>query len=145
MPGAPYSHPGGKFNMVPKTGRKRIVIGSLLGVVALLALLAFTGPSADREISGVVQRTGGPCLNLERWGLFGWTSIGNTNSLPQATRGEWDAVDTEAACNDITDSVVLVRMPTDTEPGVYRICGTADALPCLTVRVVPFESDGPGP
>ncbi len=131
--------------MVPHNGRKRIVIGSLFGVVALLALLAFTGPTTDREISGVVQRLGGPCLTLERWGLFGWAPIGRTTDLPQATRGVWRDFENQAACEDIVDSVILLRMPIGVEPGVYRICGTADDLACLIVRVVPFESDGPGP
>ena len=131
--------------MVPHTGRKRIVIGSLFGIVAFVALLSSTGPTTDREISGVVQRMGGPCLTLERWGLFGWVSIGRTNDLPQATRGLWADFDEEAECEDIADSVILLRMPIGVEPGVYRICATADDFPCLIVRVVPFEPDGPGP
>lgn len=123
----------------------RLLIGSGIGLVALVILLSFTGPEGEVEISGNVRRLGGPCLELERWGLFGWVVVGQTFTITQVTSGSWQEPVDNPACSDVGESLLLVRMPLNVEPDTYRICGLADERDCLTVDVVPFESPGLGP
>ena len=123
----------------------RALTGAGIGVVALFALLAVTGPNPETEMSYTIHRMGGPCLQLEKWGLFGWDVIGHTSRLTQVTEGDWQRPGVESDCQDIDDRLILVRLPPDATPGSYRICGLADDLPCMTVRAVPFEGTGPGP
>lgn len=125
--------------------KTRFLIGAGVGLLALLILLSSTGPNPDTEFTGRVRRLGGPCLTLEQWGLFGWATIGQTTTLTQATTGKWQNLSDGLECNDVDDSLILVRMPIGAKPGVYRICGVADDEACTTLHLVPFESDGPGP
>lgn len=127
------------------TPRRNRWIGSGIGVLALVALLASTGPSPETEFTGNIRRLGGPCLTLEQWGLFGWQTIGQTSVLTEATGGNWQAPSDSLGCTDLEDSLILVRMPRDAKPDSYRICGVADDRACMTLRLVPFRSDGPGP
>jgi hypothetical protein len=121
------------------------LVGATAAIVALVAVLASTGPKTEAEISGNVRRFGGPCLQLEQWGLFGWDVIGQTVTVTQVTSGRWQIPVDNPACSDVEESLLLVRMPLDAEPDTYRICGLADDRGCLTVDVVPFESSGLGP
>ena len=122
----------------------RLVIGVGLGALAAFLVLSATGPSGDLQITGNVRRLGGPCLDLERWGLFGWKLVGQTGAVTQVTSGDWQLPLDAPVCEDVDDRLLLVRMPLDAEPGTYRICGRADDLACLIVDLVPFESSGPG-
>lgn len=131
--------------MSPVSRRSRVAIGGGIGVIAIVLVLAATGPRPDLEMNSTIRRMGGPCLQLEQWGLFGWSVIGTTGTMTQATNGDWQAPDAATSCQDVEDGLVLVRLPPDATPDSYRICGTADDEGCLVVRAVPFEGDGPGP
>lgn len=122
----------------------RLLIGVGIGVVAAILVLSATGPAGDSEITGNVRRLGGPCLELERWGLLGWRLVGQTGSVTQVTSGDWQPPGSDPSCADVDDSLLLVRMPLDAEPGTYRICGRADDRACLIVDLVPFQATGPG-
>jgi hypothetical protein len=108
-------------------------------------LLSLTGPNPQIEFTGNIRRMGGPCLRLEQWGLFGWSLIGQTTTLTEVVAGDWQEPSDGPECNDLDDSLIMVRMPIGAAPDSYRICGRADDRGCLTVELVPFESDGPGP
>jgi hypothetical protein len=125
--------------------RRNRWIGLGIGLLASLALLVSTGPNPETEFTGNIRRLGGPCLSLEQWGIFGWQTVGQTSVLTQATRGNWQTPSESLGCSDLEDRLILVRMPPDAKPDRYRICGLADDRKCLTLRLVPFESDGPGP
>lgn len=125
--------------------KPRVLIGVGVGLLALLVLLSSTGPNPETEFSGSIRRMGGPCLILEQWGLFGWATVGQTATMTQATTGKWQTPSDDLGCEDVDDSLILVRMPIGSNPAVYRICGAADDRACLTLQLVPFESDGPGP
>jgi hypothetical protein len=125
--------------------RTRVLLGTGVGLFALLVLLASTGPNPEAEFTGSIRRMGGPCLRLEQWGLFGWSTIGQTESLTQAITGEWQTPSEDLECQDIGDSLILVRMPLNAPPDSYQICGLADDRACLTFDLVPFRSDTPGP
>lgn len=131
--------------MGPERRRTPLLIGLGVGILALLIVLASTGPTGDSEISGNVRRLGKPCLELEQWGLFGWVTIGQTTSVTQLTTGDWQSPVEDPSCPDVAESLFLVRLPIDARPDTYRICGLADDRACLTVELVPFESTGLGP
>jgi hypothetical protein len=125
--------------------KPKVVISTGVGLLALVVLLYSTGPNPETEFSGSIRRMGGPCLTLDQWGLFGWTTIGQTASMTQATTGKWQLPSDDLGCDDVDDSLILVRMPIGSRPDAYRICGIADDTACLTLQLVPFESTGPGP
>lgn len=125
--------------------RLRALIGGGIGVIALVALLSATAPRAEVEMNATIRRMGGPCLQLEQWGLFGWVLVGQTAAMTQATNGDWQPPGDDLECMDVEDRLVLVRLPLDARPDTYRICGLADDRACVTVEAVPFETSGPGP
>lgn len=125
--------------------KTRLLIGAGVGLLALLVLLSSTGPNPETELTGNFRRMGGPCLELEQWGLFGWSAIGQTSTLTQATSGDWQEPSADLGCSDVDDSLILVRMPLNAAPDSYRICGLADDRACITFSLVEFESTGPGP
>ncbi len=131
--------------MGPERRRARLLAGLAAGALALLILLSSTGPTGDTEVSGNVRRLGGPCLELEQWGLFGWVTIGQTTSVTQLTTGNWQEPIENPSCPEVPESLFLVRLPIGAIPDTYRICGLADDRACLTVELVPFESTGLGP
>lgn len=131
--------------MNPRAGRVRWALGLAFGAVALLVLLSTTGPNPDETFTGNIRRLGGPCLTLERWGLFGWRTIGQTETVTQTISGDWQEPSDDLGCSDVEDSLILIRMPPDAALDAYRICGVADDRACLTFRLTSFESSGPGP
>lgn len=131
--------------MNPRSGRTGLLAGIVVGLVALITVLATTGPNPDIEFTGNIRRQGGPCLRLEQWGLFGWVTIGQTQSMTQTTNGDWREPTDESQCQDVDDSLIMVRMPLNAAPDSYRICGLADDRACITARLVPFQSTTPGP
>lgn len=112
--------------------------------MALLLLMASTGPNPDQRLTSNFRRVGGPCLELEQWGMFGWKVIGQTHVLSQTTSGDWQAPTEDPPCNDIDDTQILVRMPLNAPFDEYRICGLADDRGCITFQLVPFFGDGEG-
>jgi hypothetical protein len=131
--------------MSPRLSRYKLVVGTAIAIAALLTVAVMTGPNPDDELTANFRRLGGPCLQLEQWGLFGWTVIGHTHSLTQATNGNWQPPSADPPCQDLDDSLILVRMPLDASPDTYRLCGIDDDRACLTFNLVEFESTGPGP
>jgi hypothetical protein len=91
--------------------KPKVVISTGVGLLALVVLLYSTGPNPETEFSGSIRRMGGPCLTLDQWGLFGWTTIGQTASMTQATTGKWQLPSDDLGCDDVDDSLILVRMP----------------------------------
>lgn len=122
---------------------KRALVGGV-ALAALFTLLASTGPRPDTEYSGVVRRLGGPCLELERWDLFGWNVVGQTYSVEDTMTGDWHDPVPEPPCAELEDRQILVRLPADAPNGVYRLCGVTDDRECIEFRRVPFEGS-PGP
>lgn len=131
--------------MGPESRRTRLTIGVGVGILALVTVLASTGPRGDVEVSGNVRRLGAPCLQLEQWGLFGWVVVGQTLTITQVTSGNWQEPVEDPPCSDVDESLLLVRLPIHARPDTYRICGLDDDRACLTVDLVPFESPGLGP
>lgn len=131
--------------MSPRHSRYKLIVGAAIAIVALLVVAAMTGPNPDEERTANFRRLGGPCLQLERWGLFGWTVIGHTHSLTQTTNGNWQPPTDDPPCQDLDDSLILVRMPLDASPDVYRLCGIADDRACFTFHLIEFVSTGLGP
>lgn len=128
-----------------RSRRTRLTTGVGAGILALLIVLASTGPQGDVEISGNIQRLGGPCLQLEQWGLFGWVVIGQTTTVTQLTSGNWQTPVEDPTCPEVTENSFLVRLPIDARPDTYRLCGLADERACITLDLVPFVASGPGP
>lgn len=122
---------------------KRLLIAGG-AIAALLLVLASTGPRPDAVYSGVVWRVGGPCLELERWDLFGWNVVGQTFSIADTSTGDWHRPVPDPPCVELSDREILIRLPTDAPDDVYRLCGLADDRSCVEFRRVPFEGT-PGP
>ena len=120
-------------------------MGAAVALLALFVVLSSTGPVTEGELTGNFRRLGGPCLELERWGLFGWDTVGQTHSLTQLTNGNWQPPQADPPCQDVEDQLILVRMPLEAPDDTYRICGLADDRACITFSLVKFESTGPGP
>ncbi len=131
--------------MSSRRPRSKLILGVAIAITALFIVAAMTGPNPDEERTANFRRLGGPCLQLEQWGLFGWTVIGQTHSLTQTTNGNWQPPTDVPPCQDLDESLILVRMPLDASPDAYRLCGIADDRACLTFNLVEFESTGPGP
>lgn len=87
---------------------------------------------------------GGPCLQLERWDLFGWNVVGQTYSIVDTRTGAWHAPVADPPCVELSDREILVRLPIDSSFDIYRLCGLADEQRCIEFRRVPFEGT-PGP
>ena len=122
---------------------KKILAGSAL-VIALLVVLATTGPRPETEISGSIRRFGGVCLQLERWDLFGWSVIGQTQTVSDTQNGIWHEASDRPPCAFVPEQTYLVRMPVEAPNDSYRICGLADEQACVEFRRVPFDRS-PGP
>lgn len=122
--------------------RRLLIAGVTLA--ALLLLLSSTGPRPTEEHSGTLRRLGGPCLELERWALFGWSVVGQTFSIDDTRTGTWHVAVADPPCVELSDREILVRLPSDAPEDVYRLCGLADDRACVEFRKVPFEGT-PGP
>lgn len=122
---------------------KKILAGLAL-VVALLVVLATTGPRPETEISGSIRRFGRVCLQLERWDLFGWSVIGQTHTVSDTQNGIWHEASDRPPCAFVPEQTYLVRMPVEAPNDSYRICGLADEQACVEFRRVPFDRS-PGP
>ena len=124
------------------SGPARIVAAAAIGV-ALLVVLASTGPTPPLQFSGALRRSGGVCLTLEKWGLTGWHRIGETRTVADIQNGRWHESPVEP-CADVPRQTYLIRPPFDARNGSYRICGS-DGEPCIEFERIDFVSDGPGP
>ena len=113
--------------------------GRLLAVVALLGgflfVLALTGPPVEMEVTSVVRRTGGVCLELERWSLLGWRVVGQTHTVDAMQGGVWQAPGADPQCAVVEERAYLVRV-FDQPTGIYRLCGLADDRACVQFRRV---------
>jgi hypothetical protein len=113
--------------------------GRLVAVVALLGgfltVLALTGPPVEMEVTAVIRRTGGVCLELERWSLLGWRAVGQTHTVDAMQGGDWQTPTDDPQCAVVEERVYLVRV-FDQPPGVYRLCGLADDRACVLFRRV---------
>ncbi len=122
--------------------RNLLVVGVAIG--ALLLLLHSTGPRPSAEHAGTIRRLGGPCLELERWDLFGWNVVGQTFSIEDTRTGTWHKQVEDPPCMELSDREILVRLPVGAPEDIYRLCGLADDRACLEFEKVPFEGT-PGP
>ncbi len=111
--------------------------GLILGVAGLAAgiavLLALTGPQVEEEVVSSVTRPGGVCLQLERWGLFGWRVVGQTHTVSEMQASAWTEPVDDPPCAVVEERSYLVRV-FDQPPGVYRLCGMADDNACVEFR-----------
>lgn len=126
--------------------RRAPLLGIVGLAVALLVFLGATGPQIEAEASGPIRRSGGACLQLERWGLFGWSVVGQAYGVGDARDGVWYEPQDPAPCDEeLPEQIYMVRPPADAPTGKYRICGLDDGEECLEFRRVEFSPDGPGP
>lgn len=113
--------------------------GRLVAAVALLGgfltVLALTGPPTESVVTGTVRRTGGVCLQLERWSLLGWRVVGQTHTVDAMQGGGWQSPVDNPDCTDVEEREYLVRV-FDQPPGVYRLCGLADDQACVQFKRV---------
>lgn len=123
----------------------RIYIGVGLAIVALTIVMATTGPRPETEMTGLMRRLGGACLQLEQWGLFGWDIIGQTYSVSDVRDANWHSPPlTNPPCDTVPEAEYLIRMPLNARPDVYRICGLADDRACIEFTMTEFVGT-PGP
>ncbi len=113
-------------------------------IAGLLLLLSTTGPNPPTLASGTIQRFGGVCLELERWQLIGWRTMGQSYSVTDIQEGLWHEPVDDPPCVAVPEQIYLVRPPFDSPDGAYRICPLLDDEPCLEFSRVPFEGT-PGP
>lgn len=129
-------------------GSRRPLLIAVAGLAAaLIVVFAATGPRIEAEASGPIRRTGGACLQLERWGLFGWSVVGRAYGVADVRGGVWHPPgDTPAQCDEsLPRQTYMVRQPADAPLGKYRICGLDDDESCLEFRRVEFDPGPPGP
>lgn len=111
--------------------------GMLLGVaglaVGVAVVLALTGPRVDEEVESSIRRSGGVCLQLERWGLFGWKIVGQTHTVSDMQSSVWVPPLDDPPCDVVSERDYLVRV-FDQPTGVYRLCGLADDNDCVEFR-----------
>lgn len=127
-------------------GRRALLlaVAGLMG--ALLAVLLLTGPRIEAEESGPIRRSGSVCLQLERWGVFGWAVVGQTYGVTDVRRGNWTSPQEPPPCDEsVPEQAYMVRLPDHTPTGRYRICGLNDEEPCLEFRKIEFVPGPPGP
>lgn len=116
-------------------GRRRRFL-AVAGLAAGLAVfLAVTAPRVDQEVDATLRRTGGVCLELERWTLLGWTTVGQTHSVEDMRRSVWRPVVPDPPCALVPERDYLVRVFAE-PPGIYRLCGLADDKGCVQFRRV---------
>ena len=122
--------------------RLYIVVG--LAMVGITFVLASTGPSPEVKTTGSIERFGGVCLQLERWGMFGWDILGQTYSEADVERVRWNSPPTSnPPCEALPDAARLIFLHEGAAPDVYRICGLADELGCIEFELTEFA--GPPP
>ena len=122
--------------MGPEDARRRpnprvyIAVGVLM--VALMILMASTGPEPEVEVEGSLTRVGGTCLQLEQWALFGWDIVGQTYSASDVEKANWyTPPSSNPPCDDAPEAEYLITLPADSDPDVYRVCGLADERGCI--------------
>lgn len=115
------------------------VIGVIAAAVVVVVLMAFTGPRPDTEVSTpMVTRTGGVCLQLEQWGLFGWVIRGQTYTEADLSVATWHTPPTSnPPCEQTPMAEREVQLPEEAVPDVYRLCGLADDLGCRQFALTP--------
>lgn len=117
------------------SGRRGFLLAVVGLTAGLAALLLLTTPTVSLEVTGLVRRIGGVCLQLETWTPFGWKVAGQTHSVEDAQGSVWrDPVD-DPNCASVPERQYLVRV-FDQPQGIYRLCGLADDRGCLTFRRV---------
>lgn len=113
--------------------------GILLAVAGLAAgvavFLGVTGPEIDEEAESSLRRVGGVCLELERWTLLGWSTVGQTHSVRDMQSSTWLPPVDDPPCAQVPERNYLVRV-FGQPPGVYRMCGLADDNVCVQFRRV---------
>ncbi len=115
------------------SGRGRRVL-AVAGLVAGLALLlALTAPRVEEEVDAALRRAGGVCLELERWTLLGWFTVGQTHTVQDIRRSAWRPATSDPPCAEVPERDYLVRVFAE-PPGIYRICGLADDNGCVQFR-----------
>jgi hypothetical protein len=119
------------------------VVAVLVAAAAVIPVMAFTGPRPETEISSpMITRSGGVCLQLEQWGLFGWVIRGQTYTESDLVEANWRTPpSSDPPCEQVPTAEQAVRLPEDAPSDVYRLCGLADDLGCvsfgLTARAAP--------
>ena len=118
------------------------VIGIGLAAVAVILLMAVTGPRPPTQVTtATVTRTGGVCLQLEQWGLFGWVIRGQSHTASDTAEGVWHTPPSpNPPCEDAPIGEQEVRLPEGAAPDVYRVCGLADDLGCLEFGFSPAQA-----
>jgi hypothetical protein len=119
------------------------VITVIAAAVVVVVFMAFTGPRPDTEVAtAIVARTGGVCLQLEQWGLFGWVIRGQTYTEADLSDANWRTPPaSNPPCEDAAPTAEReVRLPDGAVPDVYRLCGLADDLGCLQFAFTPAEA-----
>lgn len=115
----------------------RLYILVAIAVVVTTIVLASTGPTPATQSTGTVSRLGGVCLQLERWGLFGWDIIGQSYSVADVEDGRWHLPPTTSPpCEVVEDQEYVVLLPDGALPDSYRVCGLADEQGCLEFQLV---------
>lgn len=115
-------------------GDRRGVVLAVAGLAAgLVAFLAITGPSVELEVASSVRRSGGVCLELERWTLMGWSVVGQTHSVRDMQSSTWQPPVEDPPCAVVPERAYLVRV-FEQPPGTYRLCGLADENGCVQFR-----------
>jgi hypothetical protein len=125
--------------------RKGLILAVAGLAVAIVVVLAATGPRLEQEASGPIRRYGGACLQLERWGLLGWRALGQSYTVADIRDGTWHELQEPPPCAPVPDQTYMVRPPSDAPTGSYRICGLSDDEPCLEFRRIEFIPGPPGP
>jgi hypothetical protein len=114
-------------------------VGRVVAIAALAAglavLFAVTIPPVEHEVDAAIQRTGGVCLQLERWTLFGWRTVGQTHTVEDIRKSNWRPPEPNPSCAPVPERNYLVRVFTEPD-GVYRLCGLADDNACTQFRRV---------
>jgi hypothetical protein len=117
--------------------RLRIVV-TALAAAAVVLLMAFTGPNPETQVTSTVTRTGGVCLQLEQWGLFGWVIRGQVYTESDLANSDWHTpASSSPPCEQAPIAEQEVRLPASADPDVYRVCGLADDLGCLQFGFTP--------
>lgn len=115
-------------------GDRRGVVLAVAGLTAGLGLfLALTGPRVDHEVTSSMRRVGGVCLELERWTLLGWSTVGQTHSVRDMQSSSWQPAVDDPPCAQVPERNYLVRVFRQ-PPGIYRLCGLADENGCAQFR-----------
>jgi hypothetical protein len=115
--------------------RRGLILAVASLILGLAVVLALTRPNVEMAATGQLRRLGGVCLELERWGLFGWSAIGQTRTVQELQNSRWQTPVEAPPCASVPEREYLVRVFTQ-PPGVYRLCGLADDRDCVEFRRV---------